>query len=146
MSKLKQAREQIEKIDREIASLFCQRMNAVKDVALYKKEHGLPVFDAQREASLIEKNASYIEDGELKEESVGSYIADYEDYIEWRFGDPVINCPIYHKITTTDTECCETKAKSLCLECRKAYNDVDWAKLQKRRKAFEECLNEMGLR
>ena len=88
----------------------------------------------------------YIEDGELKEESVGSYIADYEDYIEWRFGDPEINCPIYHKITTTDTECCETKAKSLCIECRKAYNDVDWAKLQKRRKDLEECLNEMKLR
>lgn len=84
----------------------------------------------------------YIEDGELKEECVGSYIADYEDYIEWRFGDPAINCPIYDKVITTDTECCETKAKSLCTMCRKAYNDVAWDKLQKRRAAFAECLNE----
>ena len=66
MTKLKQAREQIEKIDKEIAALFCQRMDAVKKVALYKKEHGLPIFDAQREMSLIDKNSSYVEDEELR--------------------------------------------------------------------------------
>lgn len=66
MSKLKQAREQIDRIDKEIAALFCQRMEAVKNVAFYKKEHGLPIFDANREADLIEKNASYVQDSELR--------------------------------------------------------------------------------
>ena len=40
----------------------------------------------------------YLEDGQLKEECVGPYIADYEDYIEWRFGIPEINCPIYNDV------------------------------------------------
>ena len=48
----------------------------------------------------------YAEDGELKEECVGSYIEDYEDYIEYKFGDPEINCLIYNDVITTDTECC----------------------------------------
>ena len=29
----------------------------------------------------------YVEDGELKEECVGSYIFNYEDYIKWRFSN-----------------------------------------------------------
>lgn len=66
MNKLKEARDEIERIDKEISSLFCERMAAVKNVALYKKEHGLPIFDAQREADLIEKNASYVNDPELR--------------------------------------------------------------------------------
>jgi hypothetical protein len=80
----------------------------------------------------------YVEDGELKEECVGSYICDYEDYIEWRFGDPEINCPLYNKVTTNETECCTHQTKSLCIMCRKAYNDVAWAKLQKRKEELEK--------
>jgi hypothetical protein len=87
----------------------------------------------------------YIEDGELKEECIGSYICDYEDYIEWRFGDPAINCPHYDKVTTSETESCTYHNKSLCFECRKFYNDVDWAALQKRRGELEKLLEEKGL-
>ena len=84
----------------------------------------------------------YLEDGELKEECVGPYIADYEDYIEWRFGNPEINCPIYNDVTTTDTECCTKLDKSFCNECRKSWNDVDWAALQKRNEEFEKFMEE----
>ena len=66
MDKLKEARAIIEKTDKDMANLFCARMEAVRDVALYKKEHGLPVFDPQREAALIEKNAAYVNDPELR--------------------------------------------------------------------------------
>lgn len=84
----------------------------------------------------------YAEDGELKEECVGSYIADYQDYIEWRFGSPEINCPIYNDVTTTDTECCTNQTKSLCSKCRKSWNDADWAAWQKRREEFEKYMEE----
>ena len=84
----------------------------------------------------------YAEDGEIKEECVGSYIEDYEDYIEYRFGDPEINCPIYHTITTSATRCCEKRNKAFCTNCRKFYNDVDWAALQKRREEFEKWMEE----
>lgn len=88
----------------------------------------------------------YAEDGELKEECVGSYIDDYEDYIEYRFGVPEINCPIYNDMVTSETECCTSRNKrAFCATCRKCYNDVDWAKLQERRKEFEEWLEKNKL-
>jgi chorismate mutase len=42
-------REQIDKIDGEIFRLFGERMDVVRQIALYKKEHCLPVRDAARE-------------------------------------------------------------------------------------------------
>ena len=66
MDSLEKIRNVINETDKEIAKLFCRRMNAVKEVALYKQKHGLKVFDAEREALLIEKNSQYIEDVELK--------------------------------------------------------------------------------
>ena len=39
----------INETDREMARLFEQRMEAVKQIALWKKEHGLPILDAGRE-------------------------------------------------------------------------------------------------
>ena len=62
MSKLEDARVKINEIDREMAKLFAARMKAVEDVAAYKKEHGLPIFDEKREQALIEKNAAFVED------------------------------------------------------------------------------------
>lgn len=84
----------------------------------------------------------YAEDGELKEECIGPYITDYEDYIEWRFGDPEINCPIYHDVVTSDTECCPHINKSLCLKCRKRWNDIDYAAWQKRQEEFKKYMEE----
>ena len=66
MSKLDEARQSINEIDREMARLFSDRMKAVEDVAAYKKERGLPIFDQKREQALIEKNAAYIEDPAIR--------------------------------------------------------------------------------
>jgi len=66
MDNLSKARQAINETDKEMAKLFCERMKAVKQVVEYKIEHGLPIFDADREAALIEKNAEYIEDTDLK--------------------------------------------------------------------------------
>lgn len=67
MDKLEKAREIIGETDREIAALFEKRMAAVKEVAEYKKERGLPVFDGAREDFLIKRNLGYIENEEIKE-------------------------------------------------------------------------------
>lgn len=82
----------------------------------------------------------YLEDNELKEECVGPYITDCVNYIEWRFGEPEINCPIYHDVITSDIECCTNQNKSFCSKCRKSWNDIDYAALQKRQKELEEIL------
>lgn len=66
MSKLDDARVRINEIDREMAQLFSERMKAVEDVAAYKKERGLPIFDEKREQAVIEKNAAFVEDPAIR--------------------------------------------------------------------------------
>jgi hypothetical protein len=84
----------------------------------------------------------YVEDGELKEECVGAYVTDYENYIEWRFGEPEINCPIYRTVVTTDKERCAIPYRPFCLKCRKRWNDNDYAAWQKRNEEFAKWLEE----
>ena len=49
MNKLEEARLIINEVDSKMVELFKERMKAAKMVAEYKKERGLPVFDASRE-------------------------------------------------------------------------------------------------
>ena len=42
-------RKQIDEVDAELLKLFEQRMDIVKNIGEYKREHGLGVFDAKRE-------------------------------------------------------------------------------------------------
>ena len=58
---LLQAREEIAQIDAEMAALFCRRMQTVEQIAAYKKQKGLPVFDGARERALIERNLATVE-------------------------------------------------------------------------------------
>lgn len=67
MDELKKAREKINEIDEQMAKLFAERMQAVKEVAAYKKAHGLPVLDKAREEELLRKNTEKVENPELKE-------------------------------------------------------------------------------
>jgi len=67
MDKLIKARETISEADKEIARLFEKRMEAVRLVAEYKKERGLPVFDASREQDVIRNSLEAVEDEEIKE-------------------------------------------------------------------------------
>ena len=66
MNDLEQARQQINRVDREIALLFTQRMEAARTIAAYKKAHALPIFDRNREQALIEQNCLCIEDPQLR--------------------------------------------------------------------------------
>lgn len=43
MTDLDKARQVIDDVDREMTRLFEQRMDAVRQIAEYKKEHGMPV-------------------------------------------------------------------------------------------------------
>lgn len=70
MDKLQEAREKINRIDEEMAKLFAERMRASGAVAEYKREHGLPILDVTREAEVLEKGLSRIDDEDLKEHYV----------------------------------------------------------------------------
>ena len=65
MKTLEECRQEIDRIDREMARLFEQRMQTVAQVIEYKKSVGMPILDSAREAALIEKNSAYIQDAQL---------------------------------------------------------------------------------
>ncbi len=66
MTELEKARKQINEIDRQMAKLFEERMNAVKAVAEYKRERGLQIFDPARENEVIERNCALIENQDYR--------------------------------------------------------------------------------
>ena len=65
-NKLTKARKIINEIDKKMAELFVQRMQAVKAASEYKRRNGLPILDAQREEEVVEKNAAFIDSEELR--------------------------------------------------------------------------------
>ncbi len=54
MIDLKDSREEIDQIDRQIVELFERRMKVASDVAEYKKEIGKPIYDREREQQKLE--------------------------------------------------------------------------------------------
>ena len=66
MNELDKARQEINEIDKAMAELFERRMNAAKEVAEYKKQNGLPIFDASREEDVIKRNSAYISSEEIR--------------------------------------------------------------------------------
>ena len=66
-NELQNCRQTISRIDQEMAELFVQRMRAVEQIAAYKRERAMPIFDAEREKELLEKGAERIEDKALRD-------------------------------------------------------------------------------
>ena len=64
---LKDIRKKINEIDKQMAKLFEERMQASSEVANYKKEHALPIFDSSREQEVINKNLEFITDENIKQ-------------------------------------------------------------------------------
>ena len=66
MNELETARNEISRIDKEMAALFEQRMHAAAVIAGYKKQHGLSVKDPAREKELIDRNRALIESADIE--------------------------------------------------------------------------------
>ena len=54
---LKDCRIEIDKINNEMLTLFIKRMRLSEQVAKYKAENGLPVFDSEREKQILDEMA-----------------------------------------------------------------------------------------
>ncbi len=63
---IKLSREEIDSIDKRMIDLFKQRMACSANIAQYKKENNMPVFDSARESQLINKNVEYLNDYEME--------------------------------------------------------------------------------
>lgn len=70
---LEKQRNEIDRIDREIVKLFEQRTNTVEEVAEIKLANNKEILDSGREAKVIEKVQSYLEDPALKDELADLY-------------------------------------------------------------------------
>lgn len=66
MDLLQEARTIINQVDNQMADLFVQRMRAAEMVAQYKKIHGMPVLDAEREETVIRNGSARVEDEALR--------------------------------------------------------------------------------
>lgn len=65
-------RNRIDRIDKQLVTLFCERMDTASDIAAWKKEQKRPVFDPERERQkLLEVSSSVPE--ELREYTASLY-------------------------------------------------------------------------
>ena len=64
---LEEARKIINRVDREMAALFVERMHASEMVAEHKRAHGLEVLDPAREAEVIRRNSELVDDPVIRE-------------------------------------------------------------------------------
>ena len=71
---LEEARKSINETDRKMAELFVERMRAVRRIAAYKREAGLPIADRSREKEILERNRTYIRDPAFR--------PDYERFLQ----------------------------------------------------------------
>lgn len=63
---LRENRAIIDRADAEMARLFAQRMAAVREIARYKRDQGLPILDAGREQEVLERNLAHIQEEALR--------------------------------------------------------------------------------
>lgn len=68
MSALDNYRKEIDEIDKELASLFEKRMDAVLKVAQYKKDNNLQIFHKDREDIVLKKALSNVSNKEYEDE------------------------------------------------------------------------------
>ncbi len=66
MGNLEQFRDEINRIDSQMAELFQKRMEVSKAIGEYKKEHALPVKDNARENAIIAKSKEKISNEEIE--------------------------------------------------------------------------------
>ncbi len=66
MKTLEESRTLIDEIDNKIIELYEKRMQVVKDVIEYKIENNIPILDANRESSMLNKNLKKINNEEFK--------------------------------------------------------------------------------
>ncbi len=66
MNELQKARQTINDVDKQLAELFEQRMDAARIVAEYKKQNGLKIDDFAREEQIIANNTALIKDEDYK--------------------------------------------------------------------------------
>ena len=61
---IQEIRKRIDEADEQLVQAFAKRMRAASDIADYKREHGLPVWDPAREREVMAKQTKVV-DGDM---------------------------------------------------------------------------------
>ena len=88
---LGEIRKRIDQIDKKLVELIEERLEIVKEVALYKKENNMKIFDRKREEEVVYKNLSNVKNEELKHyiEIILKDIMDSsKEYQKFKIGSP----------------------------------------------------------
>ena len=88
---LEEIRSRIDYIDRKLVELIEERLEIVREVALYKKENNMKIFDRKREEEVVYKNLSNVKNEELKHyiEIILKDIMDSsKEYQKFKIGSP----------------------------------------------------------
>lgn len=64
---LDEARQIIDRVNTALVPLIEERMDAVVEVTRYKREHGLPVYDAKREQAVLDKVSASVKNAEYEQ-------------------------------------------------------------------------------
>ena len=95
---LKELREEIDGIDRELVELFKKRMNVSAAVAEYKRQNGMAVLDASRERALLSK-ISELSGEEFEEYSRILYSTILDVSRSYQHSKLDVESPLYTEIT-----------------------------------------------
>lgn len=75
MADIEDYRSGIDEIDKQITKLFEERMDTVINIANYKKDRNLPIFNRDREDEVINKNVGYLKNNDYAEETRKFFIS-----------------------------------------------------------------------
>lgn len=67
MKDLEELREEIDRIDKDLVSLFEKRMEVVLEISKYKLDNSIDIVNHSREEMVLAKNAAYLKNRDLKE-------------------------------------------------------------------------------
>lgn len=131
---LKQYREEIDHVDKELSRLFARRMHIAADIATWKKENGLPVRDPAREREKIASVGEAAEEGmRLGTEQLFSTLISLACAHERRLnaGDDPLRSEIDRALTDTQ-KCFPERASVACQGVEGAYSQIACQRMFKR--------------
>ncbi len=146
MRNLEEIRPEIDRVDRQLKELFLERMRLVNEVCIYKKEHGLPVKNQDRENNLIaEKLQNLSSFAEETESFFRNMIEISCDYQEKRISKKRNRIPSFSHVSRetffaeTKTACYQGIPGSYSHEvCTRLFRNAELSRTDSFREVFEK--------
>ncbi|MBU5449284.1 bifunctional chorismate mutase/prephenate dehydratase [Acetivibrio sp. MSJd-27] len=146
MRNLEEIRPDIDRVDRQLKELFLERMHLVDEVGIYKKEHGLPVKNQDREDNLIAEKlqnlSCFTEETESFFRNMIDISCDYQERLMSKKRNPVPSFSHVSRETffrDTKTVCYQGIPGSYSHEvCSRLFHNAAFTRTDSFREVFEK--------